>query len=202
MGIVPSSIGRSIPACAGEPLSLASSALPGRVYPRVCGGTLWEYEGARGQIGLSPRVRGNRVQRRTAQVELRSIPACAGEPVCGFIGIHMGRVYPRVCGGTRHLRRRLPSAQGLSPRVRGNHPDQSDHVRYQGSIPACAGEPSSRRSRGGAGRVYPRVCGGTVVGTLFRGATQGLSPRVRGNRHGGGVLAMIDRSIPACAGEP
>ena len=30
----------------------------------------------------------------------------------------------------------------------------------------------------------------------------GLSPRVRGNRHGLRLLLMRDGSIPACAGEP
>ena len=32
-------LGRSIPACAGEPLTAVTAPLPGAVYPRVCGGT-------------------------------------------------------------------------------------------------------------------------------------------------------------------
>ena len=51
-------------------------------------------------------------------------------------------VYPRVCGGTHKVVGAQPCHQGLSPRVRGN----LDHLRVgggcQGSIPACAGEPS------------------------------------------------------------
>ena len=31
----------SIPACAGEPRTAASSGAGRRVYPRVCGGTSW-----------------------------------------------------------------------------------------------------------------------------------------------------------------
>ena len=70
----------SIPACAGEPMSVAvvMAVLP--VYPRVCGGTtkvemaLWLTK------GLSPRVRGNPTARRSALATPRSIPACAGEP--------------------------------------------------------------------------------------------------------------------------
>ena len=50
--------------------------------------------------------------------------------------------------------------------------------------------------------VYPRVCGGTDTATTKEVLLEGLSPRVRGNRHrypqNGGVLG----SIPACAGEP
>ena len=70
----------SIPACAGEPPWKWTPAPPARVYPRVCGGTnrspsrtLWEY-------GLSPRVRGNQAHDEHHAPELRSIPACAGEP--------------------------------------------------------------------------------------------------------------------------
>ena len=51
----------SIPACAGEPSVAAVGHHPGEVYPRVCGGTLVLAHPNHGIIGLSPRVRGNRV---------------------------------------------------------------------------------------------------------------------------------------------
>ena len=71
---------RSIPACAGEPWLLISSAYPLPVYPRVCGGTALAK--VRGDInaGLSPRVRGNPTKPRPVSRRARSIPACAGEP--------------------------------------------------------------------------------------------------------------------------
>ena len=93
---------RSIPACAGEPAVARRRMCPRKVYPRVCGGTLATraedrggravyprvcggtgYYGtaARCSLGLSPRVRGNRRQPGGLQPPLRSIPACAGEPV-------------------------------------------------------------------------------------------------------------------------
>ena len=50
--------------------------------------------------------------------------------------------------------------------------------------------------------VYPRVCGGTD-GTLWQDIhTQGLSPRVRGNRTQRARIRFGGGSIPACAGEP
>ena len=49
----------SIPACAGEPRQPSSQRFPGRVYPRVCGGTSRLLSLARVDAGLSPRVRGN-----------------------------------------------------------------------------------------------------------------------------------------------
>ena len=70
------------------------------------------------------------------------------------------------------------------------------------SIPACAGEPSTHPVRIAQGAVYPRVCGGTNnYGTILH-ETEGLSPRVRGNRQEGVDVPPSPRSIPACAGEP
>ena len=50
---------RSIPACAGEPVSGAVPPVTTRVYPRVCGGTAAADSSAVLEYGLSPRVRGN-----------------------------------------------------------------------------------------------------------------------------------------------
>ena len=50
--------------------------------------------------------------------------------------------------------------------------------------------------------VYPRVCGGTFRRTGLRLRTGGLSPRVRGNLISMVVRSWLNRSIPACAGEP
>ena len=70
----------SIPASAGEPAASATPSLPRTVYPRECGGTA---EGALDDaldMGLSPRVRGNRIAHKQTAIVLRSIPASAGEP--------------------------------------------------------------------------------------------------------------------------
>ena len=50
--------------------------------------------------------------------------------------------------------------------------------------------------------VYPRVCGGTLPINQGHGDSQGLSPRVRGNRPLANEKVLSMRSIPACAGEP
>ena len=93
------------------PLSLPS------VYPRVCGGTqvtlrnnfpgLCVCGGTRllmvekgEEEGLSPRVRGNLPCFASYVTVIGSIPACAGEPRQVVAYTHLGRVYPRVCGGT------------------------------------------------------------------------------------------------------
>ena len=154
----------SIPACAGEPRSYHTSRMRQPVYPRVCGGTDFLSQEAFALDGLSPRVRGNRGQRTPDGGRRGSIPACAGEPrPCQDRSEH-GPVYPRVCGGTHLTRggenldrglsprvRGNPSIWhqkvvlvGLSPRVRGNPCGHGNSGKETGSIPACAGEPSSK----------------------------------------------------------
>ncbi len=72
----------------------------------------------------------------------------------------------------------------------------------EGSIPACAGEPRSRRQPRRISRVYPRVCGGTMEESRILQEYDGLSPRVRGNLQAYCRPLGIAGSIPACAGEP
>ena len=55
----------------------------------------------RGKQGLSPRVRGNPGVNQVQVGDLRSIPACAGEPQAVMLALAVVMVYPRVCGGTR-----------------------------------------------------------------------------------------------------
>ena len=73
--------GGSIPACAGEPVAGGAKCGATRVYPRVCGGTARRRFAIAVLQGLSPRVRGNRTAAARAESSVRSIPACAGEPL-------------------------------------------------------------------------------------------------------------------------
>ena len=91
---------------------------------------------------------------------------------------------------------------GLSPRVRGNRHGASGVWRDTGSIPACAGEPQESVSSRASSTVYPRVCGGTKPSICSPWMSEGLSPRVRGNRSMSTPSWAPTRSIPACAGEP
>ena len=172
----------SIPACAGEPRAALSAGVRPGVYPRVCGGTACLLPVCACVRGLSPRVRGNQYHARVACKEPGSIPACAGEPPPRRCPATTEPVYPRVCGGTVIRLQSCDYPPGLSPRVRGNRPVGVHHGYPFGSIPACAGEPLSRRSW-----YSPR---------------QGLSPRVRGNPLLEWPPDIPTGSIPACAGEP
>ena len=192
----------SIPACAGEPCSCWPCWASRRVYPRVCGGTTISPAPRITLEGLSPRVRGNRAERRQPPHPERSIPACAGEPDTYPPATRSQRVYPRVCGGTSFCGSSGSRGGGLSPRVRGNPGQRRSVDQAAGSIPACAGEPGIRPCNAAGKRVYPRVCGGTDGNEIERRVNEGLSPRVRGNRVRPDGAAELDGSIPACAGEP
>ena len=172
---------RSIPACAGEPRRRRPRAGGCRVYPRVCGGTKTLPGGELTAIGLSPRVRGNLRRQSDDLLVIRSIPACAGEPMRQDPKLPQHKVYPRVCGGTAVRVRAKSGKEGLSPRVRGNPCDAAQGYGAAGSIPACAGEPRAAKFPRAPATVYPRVCGGTGGGGILWYKAPGLSPRVRGN---------------------
>ncbi len=172
------------------------------VYPRVCGGTLGGTSPALTTRGLSPRVRGNRCFFATAASCSGSIPACAGEPMPYPAAENPKGVYPRVCGGTQRTDDKYRPRFGLSPRVRGNPLGPVLFPAHVGSIPACAGEPTGIDAARVDSKVYPRVCGGTVLLDLPVDCLRGLSPRVRGNRLSGRRFRPRRGSIPACAGEP
>ena len=172
------------------------------VYPRVCGGTGVVSMSITHSIGLSPRVRGNHCISRHIYLPKRSIPACAGEPSPSVSSAVYVRVYPRVCGGTISVNGAGRSTIGLSPRVRGNLLKVAVQLANAGSIPACAGEPDVHQSAVSERKVYPRVCGGTLVKGQCQRVSEGLSPRVRGNPKGQTPRPNDNGSIPACAGEP
>ena len=193
---------RSIPACAGEPISFPLPHSLIGVYPRVCGGAIYSLKLIACAQGLSPRVRGSRPPPRGACHAARSIPACAGEPDRRHPSLRRKPVYPRVCGGALSHDHPSKIEGGLSPRVRGSHIVSALAEFETGSIPACAGEPFRWARQVFRMMVYPRVCGGATNRTTYEPQYFGLSPRVRGSRGRtvdvGGDLG----SIPACAGEP
>ena len=107
-----------------------------------------------------------------------------------------------MCGGTSSTPSDSATPQGLSPRVRGNRCHCGKRIVWNGSIPACAGEPLMVSRSHSASRVYPRVCGGTGCPPDSGINRLGLSPRVRGNLSGTSLGRSSRGSIPACAGEP
>ena len=191
-----------IPACAGQPKQCTQDTGLTGAYPRVCGATFSMVCLGAFVVGLSPRVRGNRVGRLFCGARFGPIPACAGQPSFRSLRRSCAWAYPRVCGATEHLSGRLCRLLGLSPRVRGN-PSALLHLRDRtGPIPACAGQPIRQLESTLLSGAYPRVCGATAAKVARSYAKGGLSPRVRGNRRAGRWLLLLSGPIPACAGQP
>ena len=154
--------GGSIPARAGEPFRCRQHLAVAGVYPRACGGTVWLPSRRMALMGLSPRVRGNRLHGLKDCGRYGSIPARAGEPGSGRVIGGRIAVYPRACGGTMPYADPATRREGLSPRVRGNRRDGQPACQTAGSIPARAGEPHRDTGSRHQWTVYPRACGGTM----------------------------------------
>ena len=91
---------RSIPASAGQPLVACRFSRSTAVYPRECGATPCGNPRKQNNHGLSPRVRGNRLQTLLPPSQRRSIPASAGQPRKASSFATSSAVYPRECGAT------------------------------------------------------------------------------------------------------
>ena len=172
---------RSIPACAGKPVTDTPLRWRKRVYPRVCGEAQLCRRRNRHSGGLSPRVRGSLANVEGAWLQRGSIPACAGKPAGRGRDRARVRVYPRVCGEAVENLVAGDHRRGLSPRVRGSRRVPVGEHRHRGSIPACAGKPPIRRGGCQSARVYPRVCGEAPSKRTLLPSDAGLSPRVRGS---------------------
>ena len=89
---------RFIPACAGNAHRDGRRAPASSVHPRVCGERsvlMFRPGNARGS---SPRVRGTRIPVDPNVINVRFIPACAGNAFRWQCGSGRDAVHPRVCG--------------------------------------------------------------------------------------------------------
>ena len=192
---------RSIPAWAGETMTLAETRTYIKVYPRVGGGNLPRNTGLLETFGLSPRGRGKRPAGSRERGIRRSIPAWAGETSCLAPCGGPTPVYPRVGGGNLREFEQVDGEDGLSPRGRGKRGNSHSTTAYHRSIPAWAGETTSPSSRFCPRTVYPRVGGGNATLVQAVPVVWGLSPRGRGKRVSLFSQFTQHGSIPAWAGE-
>ena len=213
---------RTIPARAGEPSKWSGAGAGAGDYPRASGGTTGTARSSSARRGLSPRERGNRLGDAQRQRRAGTIPARAGEPSSTSSTSPAFRDYPRASGGTQLLllqpnfseglsrasggttrvQRELGRDEGLSPRERGNLVGAVLRRRYEGTIPARAGEPCFSCSLSFASRDYPRASGGTASFASASFKRRGLSPRERGNPLCRASPRPTAGTIPARAGEP
>ena len=140
------------------------------------------------------------MQLKVDKVELRFIPACAGNAFIAAASAAPLTVHPRVCGERFWPSVRSYTRPGSSPRVRGTHMEIFCTVRIRRFIPACAGNAGDRVPTAISTTVHPRVCGERYTTAVLSCFATGSSPRVRGTRQRSRREPRHVRFIPACAG--
>jgi len=150
---------RFIPACAGNTvLPLWRCGRP-PVHPRVCGEHTILFRTTRVPSGSSPRVRGTPQAAVFVLLNLRFIPACAGNTRERPSAWPWWSVHPRVCGEHLSLRPSSSRYSGSSPRVRGTRTRARLRTLPHRFIPACAGNTRRESCARWRRAVHPRVCG-------------------------------------------
>ena len=135
--------GGIIPAYAGNTLIRPPSSGMSRDHPRVCGehGAFGAERAAGG--GSSPRMRGTRKAGACGSDRTGIIPAYAGNTCSGLAWCRVQWDHPRVCGEHRCDHKTVDALTGSSPRMRGTQPERSNGYRFDGIIPAYAGNTNS-----------------------------------------------------------
>src|ERR1039457_2793540 len=109
-------------------------------------------------------------------------------------------VHPRACGERVGSKSNVYIGDGSSPRVRGT--GLSDLQRGHGVrfIPARAGNGEGRETPPSCHAVHPRACGERTHFVCRRSPQTGSSPRVGGTVVKAIPIAVVERFIPARAG--
>ena len=89
-----------IPTRVGEPRYRTAQCAGSWAYPHACGGTSAACIDTSSNVGLSPRVWGNRTGDRVVCGRDGPIPTRVGEPAVEGLRAGRARAYPHACGGT------------------------------------------------------------------------------------------------------
>ncbi len=134
-------------------------------------------------------------------MEMRFIPAPAGDTRANKVTGDGDAVHPRACGGHYYTAILITVSLGSSPRLRGTR-GRTGVPRHGGRfIPAPAGDTKNRSDLTKRQAVHPRACGGHVVRRRRVDRTLGSSPRLRGTQSSPRSNCARDRFIPAPAGD-
>ena len=145
-------------------------------------------------------MRGTQPLQRLVSQQPRFIPACAGNASNRHQLSPGHSVHPRVCGERFAHFLQNCREPGSSPRVRGTLERVLDDLLQRRFIPACAGNAQLQPPQASQAAVHPRVCGERSRSRTDDDPAAGSSPRVRGTPRHYAFAALVDRFIPACAG--
>ena len=191
---------RFIPACAGNAHPLRACIRCQSVHPRM------REERTRGRpiseerIGSSPHTRGTRRPRVRSHKTRRFIPACAGNAAGADPRTGPASVHPRMRGERVRWAAAPSSISGSSPHVRGMPACRFNNIDPDRFIPACAGNASRISATCSATPVHPRMCGERIRWYQPKSGKHGSSPHARGTRQADHLNRIVQRFIPAYAG--
>ena len=189
-----------IPAQAGNTAPIRRRVRRGTVHPRA-GGEHRDVAHPHNRVyGSSPRRRGTPQRMEAVGLQLRFIPAQAGNTSDSTPASTTTAVHPRA--GGEHIVEASPEQRrfGSSPRRRGT-PRAPPARRPAGRfIPAQAGNTATARARSCRSSVHPRAGGEHRRTLLHLTCEYGSSPRRRGTPCVGGGRDIRGRFIPAQAG--
>ena len=194
------SVGRFIPACAGNASRALTRRGPTSVHPRMRGERTrwWSNIATRG--GLSPHTRGTLERHRRLLGLWRFIPAYARHASEHDQKHSCRTVHPRMRGERSAGGRTAWACLGSSPHARGTPGELVQDLVTARFIPAYAGNASGPHDASGSCAVHPRIRGERKSSLLSEPSLLGSSPHARGTRRPRRIPAGGVRFIPACAG--
>ena len=174
--------------------------VPCGVHPRACGELRYAFLWLSANSGSSPRMRGTRPGLRHGLERARFIPAHAGNSPPQVTRRTLPPVHPRACGelDCKHFEDRVDS--GSSPRMRGTHRQHERRSALVRFIPAHAGNSLPLFSSSILTAVHPRACGELHAPPGRAVPRYGSSPRMRGTLSLNLSVLIVNRFIPAHAG--
>ena len=230
------------PAYAGKSQQRHHRRGPSRDHPRVCGEKHEILSGLGDDAGSPPRMRGKADHRRRQKVQPGITPAYAGKsalgarpslrrrgspprmrgkalprpalaPLGGITPAYAGkssvrvplplalRDHPRVCGEKRFASPGGLRRSGSPPRMRGKVNNDITAAGLLGITPAYAGKSADRRLRAAGQQDHPRVCGEKHGDGAVAVHDAGSPPRMRGKVEAELAVVKAVGITPAYAGK-
>ena len=191
---------RFIPALAGNTNRGVGSRARGSVHPRARGEHLVHVRFHHFRSGSSPRSRGTRCLPSIQATAIRFIPALAGNTMQGETKMKSKTVHPRARGEHSVHQTRTAEDPGSSPRSRGTLPHTMSSTGTVWFIPALAGNTCFADTTNSTTPVHPRARGEHSGRQSRTSLLSGSSPRSRGTRNKQEPVLILQRFIPALAG--
>ena len=134
------SMGRIIPAHAGQTRKACGCPCTATDHPRACGANSIVTPNLLLPVGSSPRMRGKHGGRHDRDLPARIIPAHAGQTAVMPPDVFRNPDHPRACGANDSDRGGGVRCRGSSPRMRGKQIVIGERVLNIRIIPAHAGQ--------------------------------------------------------------